>query len=204
VLVVGLTGGIGVGKSTVAELLAARGASVVDVDELGWEVLQLGGRATEGVVARFGPVVVGPDGGIDRKALAVLVFRDPAALGDLTAISHPAINEALRERLRMARAAGAQVVVLDMAVLVESRLGYDAGGRRLYDAVVVVEAPWALRLARLVRRGMTAEEAVARRDAQAFDEERRAHADHIIVNDSDQAHLAAEVGRVWTSLVSRA
>jgi len=197
VLVIGLTGGIGAGKSTVAALLARRGAAVIDVDGLGREVLNRGGRAYDGVVARFGPAVVGDDGQIDRAALATTVFADDRALADLTSISHPAINALLADRLAALDAAHAAVVVLDMAVLVESQLG-----RGLYDTVVVVEAPWPVRLGRLVARGITEADAVARREAQATDRERRAVADFVIVNAGDLEALAIETDIVWGKLVS--
>ena len=196
-LVIGLTGGIGAGKSTVAAMLAKRGAAVIDVDELGRDVLVRGGGAYDGVVARFGPDVVGSDGEIDRGALAATVFADDRALADLTSISHPAINALLADRLSQLDAAGAPVVVLDMAVLVESQLG-----RGLYDTVVVVEAPWPLRLARLVGRGLSEHEAVARRDAQATDGERRAVADFLIDNKGDLETLDAELDALWAKLVS--
>jgi dephospho-CoA kinase len=196
-LVIGLTGGIGAGKSTVAGLLAWRGAAVIDVDELGREVLASGGAARDGVIARFGQAVVGVDGEIDRAALAATVFADDRALADLTSISHPAINALLADRLAELDRARARVVVLDMAVLVESQLG-----RGLYDTVVVVEAPWSLRLRRLLTRGISEQEAVARRDAQATDGERRAAADFVIENSGDLEALDAEVDSLWAKLVS--
>ena len=196
-LVIGLTGGIGAGKSTVAGLLAGRGAAVIDVDELGREVLASGGAARDGVIARFGQAVVGVDGEIDRAALAATVFADDRALADLTSISHPAINALLADRLAELDRARARVVVLDMAVLVESQLG-----RGLYDTVVVVEAPWSLRLRRLLTRGISEQEAVARRDAQATDGERRAAADFVIENSGDLEALDAEVDSLWAKLVS--
>ena len=196
-LVIGLTGGIGAGKSTVAGLLASRGAAVIDVDELGREVLTSGGAARDGVIARFGKAVVGADGEIDRASLAATVFTDDRALADLTSISHPAINGLLADRLAELDRARARVVVLDMAVLVESQLG-----RGLYDTVVVVEAPWSLRLRRLLTRGISEQEAVARRDAQATDGERRAAADFVIENSGDLEALDAEVDSLWAKLVS--
>jgi dephospho-CoA kinase len=197
VLVVGLTGGIGAGKSTVARLLAKRGAVVVDVDALGRRVLERDRGAYEDVVRRFGRSILAADGRIDRAALAAVVFGDEQALVDLTAISHPAINALLSQRIAACEGEGVGVVVLDMAVLVESDLG-----RGLYDNVVVVEAPWELRLARLRGRGLSAAEAEARRDAQATDGERRAIADEVIVNDGDMGGLEGKVERVWQRLIS--
>lgn len=195
--VIGLTGGIGAGKSTVAGLFADLGASNIDVDALGRDVLRRGGAAYDGVIARFGANIVGSDGQIDRSALAATVFADDRALADLTSISHPAINALLADRLAEVDAAGAEVVVLDMAVLVESQLG-----RGLYDTVIVVEAPWSVRLPRLTSRGLTEQEAVARRDAQATDAERRAVADFVIENTGDLETLATEVDALWAKLVS--
>jgi dephospho-CoA kinase len=137
--IIGLTGGMGAGKSTVASMLAARGALVVDVDGLGRAVLEPDGEAYAAVVERFGSGVVGEDGRIDRAALAAMVFGDPTALADLTAISHPAINRTLDRWLDSVPADA--VVVLDMAILVESNLGRDLPSGRGYDTVVVVEAP---------------------------------------------------------------
>src|SRR5690242_9902381 len=145
-LVVGLTGGIGSGKSTVAGLLAERGAHVIDVDGLGREVIAPGGRAEAQVIDAFGEGIRGADGHIARPKLAAVVFGDASALDRLTAISHPAINAELADRLAQRPD---DVVVLDMAILVESILG-----KGMYDKVVVVEAPPALRIERAVDRGM--------------------------------------------------
>ena len=201
ILVVGLTGGIGVGKSTVAELLAGLGATIVDVDGLGREVIAPGGRAVDAVVARFGEQVRGADGGIARPALAAVVFGDSESLAALNAISHPAINELLDERLdAVAAATPDAAVVLDMAVLTESTLG--RGIRNPYQQVIVVEAPREVRIGRLIGRGMTEADAVARMASQASDEERRAIADFVIDNGGDLDQLAARVAELWTALIS--
>ncbi len=193
-LVIGLTGGIGSGKSTVAGLLAAHGAVVVDVDAVGREVIAPGGRAEAGVIAEFGPEIADADGHIDRAALARAVFGQPDALARLTAISHPAINEALVERLDALPPDA--VVVLDMAILVESNLGR-AMARHGYTRVVVVEAPLELRVARAVARGMREEDVRARIASQATDEQRRAVADVVVTNDGDLASLTDAVGALW-------
>jgi dephospho-CoA kinase len=194
VLVVGLTGGIGAGKSTVAALLAARGAHVIDVDALGRAVIAPGGRATEAVVAEFGPKVRGADGGVDRAALAGLVFRDPDALARHLAIVHPAIDEEIRASL--ATLPDDAVAVLDMAVLAESRLG-----RGQYTTVVVVEAPADVRVERAVARGMAADDVRARMANQASDADRRAIADVVLTNDGDRSALADQVERWWREAV---
>ena len=190
--VIGLTGGIGVGKSTVAAELARLGATVVDCDDLGRRVVEPGGRAYEPLVERFGQEVLQPDGTVDRAELATRVFGNPDALADLNGITHPAIDVEIAEAVAGARTA---TVVLDMAVLVESDLG-----RGQYDEVVVVEAPLALRLARLAGdRGMSEDQAKARIASQVDDAARRAVADHIIVNDGSRQALKEAVARYWTA-----
>ncbi len=188
--VIGLTGGIGVGKSTVAAELAQLGATVVDCDGLGRLVVEPDGRAYRPLVERFGPEIVGPDGAIDRPALASVVFGDPEALADLNAITHPAIDIEIAAAVA---AAETEVVVLDMAVLVESDLG-----KGQYHEVLVIEAPVDARLARLAQdRGMPEDQARARMDSQAGDDERRAVADHVLVNDGDLDQLRDSVRRFW-------
>jgi dephospho-CoA kinase len=191
--VVGLTGGIGSGKSTVAAMLGALGAFVVDCDALGRQVIEPHGRAYARVVDRFGPDIVRDDGQIDRGALAAIVFRDEKELAALNAISHPAIDAEIADRI--ADAAPDQMVVLDMAVLVETDLG--AGQ---YDTVVVVEAPLEVRLARLAQRGMSEDDARARIASQASDEQRREVADFVIDNAGDIDALRDEVTEVWDAL----
>ncbi len=199
-VVVGLTGGIGAGKSTVAALLGERGASVIDVDALGREVQMPGGRAVDAVLAEFGPGVRGADGGVDRPALARIVFGDPAALARLTAIVHPAIDAELA--LSVAQLGRAEpppdIVVLDMAVLAESRLG-----RGIYKMVVVVEAPVELRIERAVARGMARDDVLARMANQASDEERRQIADVVITNAAGRAELEAAVDDLWRVIATR-
>lgn len=196
-LIIGLTGGIGSGKSTVAAMLAERGAHVIDVDGVGRDVIAPGGRAVTEVIAAFGEGIADADGHIDRAALAAAVFGDPDALARLTAISHPAINAEIVERLdALPRDA---VVVLDMAILVESNLGrIDAA--HSYSKVIVVEAPVELRVARAVARGMAEADVRRRMAAQATDEQRRAVADVVIVNDGDLVTLAARVDQAWRQI----
>ena len=185
-LVVGLTGGIGAGKSTVARMLSANGAALVDVDALGHVVLQPGGKAHDAVLDAFGTV--------DRRELGAIVFADAAALARLTAISHPAINAELVEVLA---GIDADVVVLDMAILAESDLGHG-----VYEVVVTVEAPTELRVARAIARGMTEIDVRRRIAVQASELERRQLAEHVLVNDGTEAHLAAQVARCWAALTS--
>ncbi len=188
--VVGLTGGIGAGKTTVAAMLSQLGATVVDCDGLGRQVVEPGGRASPALAKRFGPDIFHPAGTVDRSKLASIVFADAEALEALNAITHPAIDAEIAQAISTARTA---TVVLDMAVLVESDLG-----RGQYDEVLVVEAPIGRRLDRLVtERGLSPEDAQARMASQADDDTRRAVADHVIVNDGSIEDLEAAVNSYW-------
>ncbi|MGH9070073.1 MAG: dephospho-CoA kinase [Acidimicrobiales bacterium] len=195
-LVVGLTGGIGSGKSVVAGMLAARGAAIVDADEVAREVLGPQGAAREAVLERFGSAILAPDGEIDRPALAEIVFADPAALADLNALTHPAVRREMLSRLSLHRERGTPLVAADIPLLVE-------GGRALWplDAVIVVDTPAEVALARLASdRQMQRSQASARMAAQVGRDERLAAADFVIENSGDLAHLEAEVTRTWAWL----
>ncbi len=208
VLVIGLCGGIGAGKSTVASLLAERGAHVIDVDAIGREVLTFD-DVRDRIRDAFGEGVLAADGSVDRAALAGLVFAVDRGFGgdgrlaDLEAISHPAINRELARRLDALAGDPPPLVVLDMAVLVESELGRLPDGRG-YTQVIVVEADPEVRLARLADRGMSADDARARMAAQATDAERRTVADHVLTNNGDEAALDAKVNALWAALAGRA
>jgi dephospho-CoA kinase len=204
-LVVGLTGGIGSGKSTVSALLEERGAIIVDADRIAREVVAPGGPAYQPVVDRFGPSVVSADGAIDRPALAAVVFADPSARADLEAITHPVVGATMAERLT-AQTGTDNVVVLDVPLLVEAGRrrsgGEDPGGKRNLPhgvaAVVVVDTPPEVAVERLVRdRGMKAAEVEARMAAQATREERLALADVVIDNSGAPDDLGREVDRAW-------
>ncbi len=198
---VGLCGGIGAGKSTVADLLAGHGARVIDVDALGREVLTHDDVRAQ-VAAAFGDGVLAANGSVDRAALAAVVFAggpDDTRLAELEAISHPAMNRELGRRLDALAADPPPLVVLDMAVLVESELGRLSDGRG-YSQVVVVEADPEVRLGRAVARGMDADDVRARMAAQATDAERRAVADHVLTNDGDEESLARQVAALWDRL----
>jgi len=191
-LAVGLTGGIGAGKSEVAALLVERGAALVDADAVARDVVAPGGPAYQPLVERFGPGILSADGTVDRPALAALAFSDPAALADLNAITHPAIGLAMIERGR-ALATSASVVVFAIPLL--TALHREMMG---LDAVVVVDCPVEVALQRLVElRGMDPADAEARIAAQVSREERLRGADFVIDNSSSQAHLRAEVERLW-------
>jgi len=196
-LVVGLTGGIGSGKSTVAALLAAKGARVIDADRLAREVVEPGTQGFAEVVARFGPGLVTPAGSLDRAALAEIVFRDPEALADLNAIVHPAVRSGIQERLTGPGTSGQAVVVLEIPLLIESERSYGAA------AVIVVDCPEDIALRRLVdRRGMDEADARRRMAAQASRAERLAAADLVIDNAGSLEELAARVERVWERLLA--
>jgi dephospho-CoA kinase len=195
VLRIGLTGGIGSGKSTVAARLAELGAVLIDSDRLAREVVEVGSPGLARVVERFGTEVLTPDGSLDRPRLGRLVFSDPAALADLNAIVHPLVRARSEALTAEAAAGGAAAVVHDVPLLVENKL---AAG---YDTVIVVEAPLSLRLQRLAGRGLDEETARARIAAQAGDEERRAVADIVLDNSGSVAELTAQVDAAWAGLV---
>jgi dephospho-CoA kinase len=196
VLTIGLTGGIGSGKSTVAALLAAHGARVVDADRIAREVVEPGTPGLAAVVAEFGARVLTPAGALDRPALAALVFGDPAARSRLDALVHPLVRARAAELVAAAPADA--VVVQDVPLLVET------GQAGSFDLVLVVEADVETRVARLVDRGLSAEDARARIASQATDQQRRAVADVVLRNDGDRAALAGQVAQFWTDRVAPA
>ena len=193
---IGLTGGIGSGKSTVAALLTQHGALVVDADRIAREVVEPGTPGLAAVVAEFGEGVLTPEGALDRPALAALVFGDPAARARLDAVVHPLVRSRAAELVAAAPADA--VVVQDVPLLVET------GQASSFDLVLVVEAEVGTRVARLAERGLTAEDARARIASQATDEQRRAVADVVLRNDGDREALAVQVDRFWTERVAPA
>lgn len=198
-VVVGLTGGIGSGKSTVAALLAGCGAVAIDADELARASLAPDGASYDAVAARFGPAVVAADGSIDRSHLAVLVFGDPAARAELEAIVHPSVRAGVAARVA-AEAGTDHVVVVEIPLLAES-----PEARAGLDAVIVVDCPVDVAVARLVEiRGMAEADARARVAAQASRAQRRSIADFVIDNSGDRGELAAAVQGCWEWLRDRA
>ncbi|MFE6052185.1 dephospho-CoA kinase [Kitasatospora sp. NPDC056446] len=196
-LKIGLTGGIGAGKSEVSRLFAAHGAVIVDSDVIAREVVAPGTDGLAAVVAEFGPQVLREDGALDRPALGAVVFADPERLKALNAIVHPLVRS--RSAELEAAAAPDAVVVHDVPLLAENGLA------PLFDLVVVVDAADDVRVDRLVRlRGMAEEEARARMAAQASRADRLAIADLVIDNGGELAELAARVDRVWAELAERA
>jgi dephospho-CoA kinase len=195
VLLAGLTGGIGSGKSTVARMLAERGAVVVDADAVARELQHAGSEAVAAIGREF-PGTVGDDGVLDRARLASIVFPDPAALGRLNAIMLPRIADELARRIDVHRGGG-RVVVLDSPLLVEHP-------RSDLDVLVVVDVPVEVAADRLVReRGMSREDAEARIARQATREQRRVAADWIVDNTGSFEELVGKVDDLWSWLLER-
>jgi dephospho-CoA kinase len=194
-LMIGLTGGIGSGKTAVARRLGELGAIVIDSDVLAREVVAAGTAGRDEVVAEFGDAVLGPDGELDRAALGRIVFADESARRRLEAIVHPRVRARAAEIAAAAPPDG--VVVNDVPLLVEANL---AG---LYDMVIVVLADEETRVRRLARdRGLSEADARSRIAAQATDEQRRAVADVVIVNDGTLDDLRAKVDAVWRDVIT--
>jgi dephospho-CoA kinase len=192
---IGVTGGIGSGKSSAARRFGELGALVIDADQVAREVVEPGTDGLAAVAAEFGPDVLDGDGRLDRPALARIVFADEDARGRLNAILHPRIRARVAERI--AAAPPGTVVVQDVPLLVET------GQAPSYDLVVVVETPARLRIERLARdRGMPAEEARSRMATQATDEQRRAVAGVVLVNDGTLDDLRTKVDEIWATRVS--
>lgn len=196
-LTVGLTGGIGSGKSTVSRLLAALGAVVIDADQVAREVVEPGTPGLAAVVAAFGQQVLTPEGALDRAALGALVFADDAARARLSGILHPLIGERTAELWAQAQAEGVGVLVHDVPLLVESGL------QGSYDEVVVVDVPTELQHRRLVElRGMTSQEADQRIAAQATREVRLAAATQVVRNHGTLAELEDQVHALWREVIA--
>jgi len=200
---VGLTGGIGSGKSTVAKRLAASGVAVVDADQVAREVVAPGEPALVEIAERFGGHLVGADGRLDRAGLAAVVFVDDDARRDLDRIMHPRIAARIAERVAALETGwdrpGPPLAVVDHPLLVET------GQARRFDAVVVVLAPEEQRIRRLVdQRGLDEGDARARLAVQCSDEDRRAAATHVVVNDADLPALLAQVDALHRRLLADA
>ncbi|MDN3263730.1 dephospho-CoA kinase [Streptomyces sp. CSDS2] len=196
-LTVGLTGGIGAGKSEVSRLLVEHGAVLIDADRIAREVVAPGTPGLAAVVDAFGPDILAADGGLDRPRLGSIVFADPEKLAVLNSIVHPLVRDRSRELERAVPEDA--VVVHDVPLLTENGLA------PLYDVVIVVDASPRTQLDRLVRlRGMTEEDAHARMAAQATREQRREIADIVIDNDVPLDALRERVAEVWDDLARRA
>ncbi|MGD9607310.1 MAG: dephospho-CoA kinase [Leucobacter sp.] len=193
---IGLTGGIAAGKSTVARRLAEHGAVHIDADQLAREAVAPGSPGLMRIRERFGGRVIGSDGALDRPKLGEIVFADARALADLNAIVHPEVRSIAQRRIaEIVRRDPDAVVVYDVPLLVE------AGVQLPWDLVVVAEAPAETRVDRLVAlRGMSREEALRRVANQAGDEERRAVADVVIDTGGTESHTLDQVDALWRSI----
>ena len=198
-LLVGLTGNIGSGKSTVAQLLSERGATIIDADVLARRAVELGTPAYRAIVERWGTSVLAADGLIDRAALRRIVFSEPQQLEQLNTIVHPEVERMRVSLVQQASQRGDRVVVCDIPLLFERKMT----GK--FDRIVLVDAPRPVRLERLVRdRGLRETEAMDMIVAQMPAELKRARADFIIDNDGTLAQLDARVADVWSALVAAA
>jgi dephospho-CoA kinase len=198
VLLVGLTGGIGSGKSTVARLLDRRGAVVIDADQLAREAIAKGTEGFERVVSVFGTRILGPDGDLDRKALADEVFTDPVMKANLEAIVHPEVGRLFGERVEAYRGT-------DRVVVYVTPLLAELGLAPAFDIVVVVTASPHLRISRVAsERGITPDDVRRRMATQATDEQRAEIAEVLLDNDGTLAELDAQVERLWPELEARA
>lgn len=195
---IGLTGGIATGKSTVARLLAARGAAIVDADTIAREIVEPGQAPLARIAERFGGAVIREDGTLDRKRLGAIVFADPAERRALEAITHPAIRALMRERIAALEAERPdRLVVADIPLLYESEL------QHLYEGVMVAYVPRELQRARLIARdGLVPEEADKRIAAQMDIELKRQMADYVIDNSGTLADTEAQLELFWQRLYS--
>lgn len=196
-LLVGLTGGIGTGKSAVARMLERRGAVVFDADVLAREAVEPGTPGHAAVIERFGANVLAPGGELDREALASIVFADPAARRDLEAIVHPEVRRLFAEGAETYRDT-ARIVVFSAPLLVET------GMHTAFDVLIVVSAPTEAQVERLMRqRGMSEEAILARIAAQAPAEAKAEAADILVENEGTLEELDAHVERIWSDLAAR-
>ena len=194
-LLIGLTGNIASGKSTVAQMFANRGATVIDADELARDAVAVGSDGHRKIVERWGDDILKADGGLDRVALRQIVFQEPAELEVLNSIVHPEVSRLRDDLVNEARERGDKTVICDIPLLFERRFVDD------FDRIVLVDAPRPLRLERLTReRALGQTEAVNMIAAQMPAELKRARADFVIDNDSDIAALEKRVDEVWRAL----
>ncbi len=198
-IVIGLTGGPGTGKSTVAAMLARRGAAVIEADRLGHQAYAPGTEGWQAVVEAFGPEILGPDNTVDRARLGALVFADPGKLRRLNAIVHPIIRRLITEQLEKYRNAGARVVVVEAALL------FEAGWDDLVDEVWVTQAPPEVAIARYVERTGLPEDEVRRRMAAQLDAAEKLRRAHRVIDTSGSlAEVERQVDRLWDELTARA
>ncbi len=196
--VIGLTGGIGSGKTTVAQMLERKGAALLSADQVGHEVYEPGRPAWQEIVDAFGREVVAADGTIDRKKLGGIVFSDPEQLRRLNAITHPRMKELMREKLEGERDRGTSVAVLEAALL------FDAGWDDLTDEVWVTAATPEVAAQRTAERsGLSTEEVLSRIRAQMSDEERIARSQVVIDTNCALGETETQVDKEWRQLLAR-
>ena len=194
-ILVGLTGGIGAGKSTVSVMLAERGAAIVDADRIARDLQAPGSPVLDLMAERFGPHIIGEDGVLDRAAVANIVFNDEVALADLNGIVHPAMQSEIQRQIDEQRGSD-RVVVLDFPLLGENP-------RKGLAATIVVDIPVNVAVQRLVgQRNMDEVDARARINSQLSREERLATATHVIDNGGDRDSLTAQVDQLWGQLLA--
>jgi dephospho-CoA kinase len=192
---VGLTGGIGAGKSTVADLFSQKGGVVIRSDELARQVIEPQTPGFQQVIDRFGKDLVNSEGYIDRAKLAQIVFKDDAALKDLENIIHPLVRSKTNQIID--QHTSETIIVNEIPLLLEKKM------ESLFDFLVIVISSEKNRLERLAQRGLTAEQATARMAKQVSDDERKAAADFLIVNDGNLDQLEADVEKIWQTLQER-
>ena len=192
---VGLTGGIGAGKSTVADLFSQKGGVVIRSDELARQVIEPQTPGFQQVLDRFGKEFVNSEGYIDRAKLAQIVFQDDAALKDLENIIHPLVRSKTNEIID--QHTSETIIVNEIPLLLEKKM------ESLFDFLVIVISSEKNRLERLAQRGLTTEQATARMSKQVSDDERKAAADFLIVNDGNLDQLEADVEKIWQTLQER-
>ena len=193
-LVVALTGGIGSGKSTVGQIFAQLGATVIDSDQLARDVIERGSIGFNEVVAKFGDEIL-KNGEIDRQILASLIFKDPAKRSELEQITHPLIRKAFAKVV--SSASPDSIVINQIPLLVESNHDYK------FDHIITVSASESIRSERLIKRGLTNDQIKQRMGAQATDQMREAIADSVIVNEKNEQELTDQVEKIWEQLLSK-
>jgi len=193
-LVVALTGGIGSGKSTVGQIFAQLGATVIDSDQLARDVIERGSIGFNEVVAKFGDEIL-KNGDIDRQILASLIFKDPAKRSELEQITHPYIRKAFAKVV--SSALPDSIVINQIPLLVESNHDYR------FDHIITVSASESIRIERLIKRGLTNEQIKQRMQAQATDQMREDIADSVVVNEKSEQEITDQVEKIWEQLLSK-
>ena len=193
-LVVALTGGIGSGKSTVGQIFAQLGATVIDSDQLARDVIERGSIGFNEIVAKFGDEIL-KNGEIDRQILASLIFKDPAKRSELEQITHPLIRKAFAKVV--SSASPESIIINQIPLLVESNHDYK------FDHIITVSASESIRSERLIKRGLTNEQIKQRIQAQATDQMREDIADSVIVNEKSEQEITDQVEKIWEQLLSK-